>query len=824
MTTEGIGTSLRASERVEDLLAAMTVAELVALTAGHDTWHTAPVDRLGVPSVRVSDGPVGVRGTRFDGPASLATPCGTALAATWDPESVAEIGAVLGREAHAKGVSVHLAPTVNLHRTPIGGRNFECFSEDPHLTARVAVAYVRGVQGEGVASCIKHFVCNDVESERMSVDVCIDERTLHEVYLVPFEAAVRESGVMAVMTAYNRLNGPWCADSPLIAEVLRTSWGFDGLVMSDWFGLHSTVGAVLAGLDLEMPGPALQRGDRLVAALEAGEVTVEQVRARAREVLRLAERVGALDGGGPGQEGTRHDAADEAVVRRVAAESMVLVHHRDATLPLAPSGLRRLAVIGPNARVGQVIGGGSATVNPTRVSHPLDALRQRLDAHGVEVVHATGCRIHRRLPDVDLRLCGEIDLDIYDSPEMLDLLGASPAPEPLRSRQARRLGAMWTLDPTRQGRADLSFGARFTTVFTPDTSGEWTFGVESVGATRVLVDGVVVIDNASSPVGGSFFGTGREEARGAVTLDAGRSYSLAVEVRQHARGYGMSAVRVGALEPLDDDPLGEAVDLAATCDLTVLVVGTNNDWESEGWDRDSLSLPGDQDELIRRVAEVSRATVVVVNAGSPVVMPWLDDVEAVLMAWFPGQAFGDALVDVLTGAVEPQGRLPMTVPRRLEDTPAFEHHPPRGGVAHYLEGRLVGHRWYDTIGREPLFPFGHGLGYGSAALELVHATADCVTVQLTNTGDREAVEVVQVYAHVVDRAGLHRDEPEQVLAGFGKARVGPGQTRRLDVDVSPTCWRRWDDVAHGWRAITGPVELRVGRSSRDIVGRTIVTR
>ena len=274
------------AKNIDDLLARASVEELVALTSGRDFWHTNPLPRLGIPAMRVSDGPVGARGTRYDGAPSINVPCSTLLAATWDPALVEQVGGLLGRETRAKGASVLLAPTVNLHRTPVGGRNFECMSEDPVLTAQTAVAYVRGVQSEGVASCIKHFVGNDTEFERMSIDSHIDERTLRETYLVPFEAAVTRAGVMAVMTAYNRINGPWAADSPLIADVLRGEWGFDGAVISDWYGLHSTVDGVKAGLDLEMPGPTLHRGARLVEAVERGEVSIDDLRARARSVLR----------------------------------------------------------------------------------------------------------------------------------------------------------------------------------------------------------------------------------------------------------------------------------------------------------------------------------------------------------------------------------------------------------------------------------------------------------------------------------------------------------------------------------------------------------
>ena len=816
------------------LAAQLTVDEMVLLTAGADAWHTAAIERLGIPSMRVTDGPVGARGTRFDGERSINVPCSTLLAATWDPAAVQAIGAVLGRETRAKGAHVLLAPTVNLHRTPVGGRNFECMSEDAYLTARLAVAYVRGVQGEGVGCCIKHFVGNDTEFERMTIDSRIDERTLRELYLRPFEDAVIEAGVLAVMSAYNRVNGTYVADSALIGEVLRGEWGFPGTVISDWFGLHSTAEGVRAGLDLEMPGPTLHRGQQLHAAIASGAVTEDEVRARARSVLWLLEATGALHGDGPGPEGSRDDPADEGLVRRVAAEGMVLLRNLPladgrTVLPadaatLAARGARRIAVIGPNAEVGQVRGGGSAHVTPTRVSHPLDALRRRFAAFGIEVVHALGCHTHRRLPELDLRLCSQLVVDAFDAPEDLD----EPAATPVRTRHPRSSRITWFRSPTGREGGNPSFGARVRTEFTPDLGGVWTFGLESVAPTRLLIDGRVLIDTVDAPAGGSFFGTGRAEVTATVELEAGRTYSLSVEARHHATGRAIAGVNIGALAPQHGDLVDEAVGVAAGADLSIVIVGTNDDWESEGWDRSTIDLPGRQDELIRRVAEVSAATVVVVNAGSPVSMPWLDEVDAVLMAWFPGQGMGESLADILTGEIEPQGRLPVTFPRRLEDTPAFEHHPGRNGVARYLEGRLVGHHWYSTVGREPLFPFGFGLGYSCVGIDDVAAPdAHTVTATLSNSGSRDAVEVLQVYSHVLGgagdgRASLDRDEPELRLVGVAKVRVPAGSAQRVRIELDRHAYRTWDTGQSAWTTRAVPHELRIGRSAADVAARVIV--
>ena len=660
----------------------------------------------------------------------------------------------------------------------------------------------------------------------MSIDSQIDERTLRELYLVPFEAAVKEAGVLAVMTGYNRINGPFAADSePMVRGVLRGEWGFDGLVMSDWFGLHSTVEALTAGVDLEMPGPTRFRGQALLDAVERDDVTAEQVRGAALNVLTLMERVGALASAGPGPELTRDDPDDRALIRLAGAQGMVLLRNvADAsgtpTLPLAADRLRRVAVIGPNAEVGQIMGGGSAHVTPTHVVHPLDAIVARLRPHGVDVAHAAGCNINRRVPELDLRLCGPVTIDYFGDPDDLDKDDA----DPVLTSTTGTARIMWVADPTGRSDANPEYGARISTTFTPDVSGDWSFGVESVAPARVLVGGDVVLDNAELPVGGSFFGTGRAELTATVTLEAGRPYELEVEIRHHRTGMGLGGVGIGAQAPVVGDQMMAAVDAAAAADVSIVIVGTNDDWESEGWDRDQLGLPGRQDELITRVLEVCPRTVVVVNAGSPVAMPWAESVPAVLMAWFPGQEMGDSLADVLFGDVEPQGRLPVTFPRRLEDTPAFEHHPGRNGVAQYLERRLIGYRWYDTVGREPLFAFGHGLGYADVTITAARVLDPfTVEVELTNGSARDGVGVVQVYAHREQHDGAG-DDPDQRLAGFAKLHVpGEGSTT-IVIELDPRTYQTWDVGTHAWIEVPGAYELRVGTSSRDIAERLVQMR
>ena len=794
---------------LDALIDDLTLEEQVALLAGTDNWHTAEIPRHGIPAMRVTDGPAGARGTTFTGPASVNVPSGTALAATFDPALVERVGALLGRETRAKGARVLLAPTVNLHRTPIGGRNFECQSEDPYLSSRITVGYVKGVQSEGVAACVKHFVGNDTEHERMTIDNRIDERTLREMYLQPFEAAVREADAQAIMTAYNRINGPWSADSKeLITDVLRGEWGFTGIVMSDWFGLHSTVEGIDAGLDLEMPGPTRDRGAKLVAAVESGAVDASLVQAAARRMLSLIDRLGAIADGGPGPETTRDLPDDRALIRSAGAAGMVLLRNESNALPLDPTSVRRVAVIGPNAAMGRIMGGGSAMVNAVHEVQPLGSLRDRLGGAGVEVLDAVGCTIHRTLPPPRRDRVSNATIDYFTSAD--DMNGGAP---PLRSEDLPRFSLIWPEDPG-EGLTRELFACRVSFTFTPDVSGAWSFGLTSVGRSRLYVDRELVADDELAAPGGSFFGIGKTQFVASHQLLAGRAVQVTVEYTNDGAGL-MRGLIMGFDAPVLADTVAAAVTLAATTDASIVIVGTNDDWEAEGYDRTTIALPGRQDELISEVAKVSARTIVVVNAGSPVSMPWINEVDAVLFVWFPGQEFGDALTDVLLGDVDPGGRLPVTLPCRLEDSPAFEHHPGRNGVGRYLEGRLIGYRHYDTIGREPLFPFGHGLSYARISIDKAGAGDAVVRATVTNTGDRPGVEVIQVYAHDPVGTGAP-DDAVQHLVGFAKVQLAPGESRSLEVALDPRWAMHWDTTAHGWATRPGARELRIGRSSRQI--------
>jgi beta-glucosidase len=771
----------------------LTLEEQAELTAGRDFWHTVAIERAGIPSLRVTDGPAGARGDRWSAATSASVPCGTALAATWDRELVRRVGCLLADEARAKGAGVLLAPTVNLHRHPITGRHFECFSEDPYLTAELAVAYIQGLQEKGVGGVVKHFVCNDQEHERHTISVDVDERVLRELYLVPFDAAVA-AGVWGVMGAYNKLGGTYCCEHhDLLVKLLRDEWGFDGVVMSDWFGTHSTT-AVAAGLDLEMPGPARFLGNRLVDAVQRGAVEAADVRQAAARVAQLVERAASPNGA------TASDSAAE-VTRTAAAEAIVLLRNT-GVLPLDAKQVRRIAVIGPQTDRLAVQGGGSAEVSPSYVSSPLEAIRGR----GVEVVHAPGAALVGPTPLLDYRwLPNRLEAEVFDNSE---LRGAPVARETLMRSLAR-----WGGSPV-SGSSEYS--ASVSGAFVPDRSGVWLFGLASPGHARLLLDGQVLIEQDDSGSVETLFSRGTQEATADIELTAGRQYALVAELRMHT-AVAQSGVRVGARPLPAADAREQAVRAAASADVAVVVVGYDGNWESEGRDRVNMDLPGDQEALVRAVLAANPRTVVVVNAGAPVTMDWAGDAAAVLQLWFPGMEGGNALADVLFGDVNPSGRLPTTFPRRLSDSPATPFYPGQNGVVRYGEGLLIGYRHYDKRHVEPRFCFGHGLSYTRfdyAGLHLERLGDGLrVSLEVRNAGRRRGAEVVQVYVRDV---GAAEAEPDKTLRQFARVELEPGQALGVTLDLPRRAFEYWEVAQHAWALKPGEREILVGASSRDI--------
>jgi beta-glucosidase len=774
----------------------LTPEELVRPLAGVDWWHVAASAE--VPALKVSDGPSGVRGDRFaGGPASVSFPCGAALGATWDTDLVRRVGGGLAVETLAKGAHVLLGPTVNLQRTPLGGRHFECFSEDPVLTAHLAVAYIEGLQAGGVGACVKHLVANDQEEDRFEISSELDERTLREVSLLPFEHALRGAGSWSTMAAYNRLHGTHCSQHPrLLTTILRDEWGWDGVVISDWFAVHSTVEPAVAGLDLEMPGPPIHWGAALADAVAAGTVPLEVILAKRQRLRLLGQRTGA-DQRPPGPDAAGGAPAEVVLAREAAVAALTLLRNEpvDGT-PVLPhaGGSGTIAVVGPNADREVVQGGGSARVTPTDVATIADGLRERF---GDRVVVEEGVRASRGTPALDgrhlRRADGSVGVDV-------ELVGADGE---VRDRLAPRDFRVVLLDEPGDDAEAAAWTGRATTTFTPGGSGDHRFKVKTNGQVSFRVDGRSL-----------------DPADGTIELEAGRAVEieLVAEVSDPAMRL---AVEVRCAQPEAHDAFERAVAAARAAEVAVVVVGLDNDWETEGRDRTSLELPGRQVELLRAVAAVQPRTVVAVVAGSPVDLSWACDVPALLWCWLPGQEGGRAVADVVAGDVDPGGRLPCTLPNALADTPALLDTPPDPGVLRYQEGVFCGHRWYDLREIEPAFPFGHGLSYTSFEISAPRLSVPAVdpggtvtvTVDVRNTGPRAGTEVVQLYVGD-DDASVRR--PVRELRGFAKVALDPGATTTVELVLTMRDLAFWDARTSCWRAEPGTHTMWAGQSSRRL--------
>jgi beta-glucosidase len=802
---------------IANRLAQLGLEQKIRLLTGADIWALHPIPEIGLRRLVISDGPAGVRGETWDERSPSANvPSPTSLAATWDPVRVERMGRLLASEARRKGVDVLLAPTVNLHRTPYGGRHFECFSEDPELTAMIGTAYVQGLQAEGVAATVKHFVANDSETDRFSVDALVDERVLRELYHTPFERIVA-AGAWAVMAAYNKVNGTTMTENPLQREVLKREWGFDGVIMSDWYATRSVAAAGEDLLDLAMPGPTSPWTEWLLEAVRSAEVSESAIDGHVLRLLRLAARVGALDGLEPATPPARRWGDEElrAELRAASAAGMVLIKN-DGTLPLDANTLSQIAMIGPNAATARTLGGGSATVFPLYVVSPLDGVRGALGAD-IRIVHAAGVRSTDR---IEIASSDLLQLPNGSGPGV-EVIFFDPEDREL-GRQQRQAGGMMWWGPVQDGlTADDIDHLQLATRLRVPESGRYSVGASGLGEFRLVIDGEALFDETITLPPGADMVEGMmkpPQQLVAVELVAGREVAVELTYRPADGGAALGGAEVTMLTvqlnvaPVFDEQaeFDRAVALAGDSDVAVVVVGTNEEVESEGFDRTSLALPGRQDELVRAVAAANPRTVVVVNSGAPVLLPWVDEVATVLVSWFPGQEFGNALADVLAGVVEPGGRLPVTWPASEEGLPAVN---PVNGELPYDEGLLIGYRWYLATDGAPLFPFGHGLGYTTWSYEGMVVDGDTVTVSVNNSGDRQGREVVQLYASRPDSAV---ERATRWLVGSAVVEAAAGERADAAITVADHNFRHWDSSAHAWTVEPGTYQLHAGRSVVDL--------
>ena len=814
------------TERLTALLGQLSLEEKVQLLTGRDFWTTWPIEKIGLRRLLVSDGPSGVRGEVWDERSpSLNFPSATALSSSWDTGIAARYGAASAVEARRKGVDVVLGPTINLHRSPLGGRHFEAFSEDPVLTGDLAAAYVKGVQRNGVGATPKHYIANDYETERFTASTEVSDRALRELYLLAFEKSVTEAHAWVVMSSYNSINGVTATENDLLETPLNSEWGFDGVVISDWTGVRS-VESANASQDLAMPGPPAAWGDKLVDAVNDGRVPVEAINRKVTRILRLAARVGALEGFEPavatpalvedGIEFSRQAEIAGSVLLRNEASTLP---HGALTLPLDASTLSRVAVIGHNALHARTQGGGSATVLPETIVTPIDGIRAALP--DAEVTYSVGAVVQQGIAELPL---DSIVNPATGEPGMLVRFVDASGNEMFREdRRATSLTYFGGDAPI-----DTSSIIELTATWTPGTTGEVLLGYAAVGRGRVFVNGELLREQFTESVGMDLGANLLSPPSASVELEVreGEAMELKIEFDMDSRDKAMAGVFgiTMGLEADNSDPEGliaEAVEAARAADVAIVVVGTNAQVESEGFDRKSLDLPGRQDDLVRAVVAANPTTIVVVNAGSPVVLPWRNDVQAILLSYFGGQQYGTALADQLFGHAEPGGRLPTTWPVTMADVPVLDV-TPKDGVLRYEEGIHVGYRAWLKAGVTPAYEFGFGLGYTTFNLDALDvsptvsvsggtASGDAtstatVDLLVTNTGGRAGKQVVQVY---LSRPNSTIDRPVRWLVGFAAVQAEPGESSRVSIPIPVRSFANWDA---GWQYEPGTYTVHVGTS------------
>lgn len=797
------GSHAPVATRVKELMARMTLADKISMVhgvAGAYVGNVAAIPSLCIPALTLEDGPAGV-GDGMTGVTQLPAP--VADAATWNPADAAAYGKVIGAEDAGKGVNVDLGPTVNIVRDPRWGRAFETLGEDPYLSGQLAASEIGGIQSQGVMAQVKHWAVYNQETNRNTPadNAIVGRRAMQEIYLPAFQTAIDKGGAASVMCSYATINGNYACQNPYtMTQVLRGQFGFNGFVTSDWGATHSTVPSALAGLDMEMPA-ATDYGPALQAAVTSGQVPVSTLNTMVGDILTQMFRFGLFDRAPSGSPGaTVTTPAHQAVARDIAEQGTVLLRNGGNILPFGPSD-KSIAVIGADASAGALTaGGGSAGVTSSGTVTPLQGITSRAGS-GVTVSYAEGPSPDGSLPVIPASaFTGPLSAQFYNN---MTLSGtpAATATEP-------------NVDFNFNGQSPLpgvnadQWSAAYAGTIDPPVTGTYTFSLTSDDGSRLFVNGQQVIDNWRDQASNTETGT--------VTLTAGQPASIKVEYYQDG---GSSLVSLGWEQP-GQNPLAQAVATARSADVAVVFA---SNFESEGSDLASIGLPASENQLISAVAAANPDTVVVLNTGSAVTMPWLSQVKGVLEAWYPGQQDGNAIAAVLFGDVNPSGHLPVTFPKSLADVPASTpaQWPGVNGQVHYSEGVDVGYRWYDAKAIAPLFPFGYGLSYTRFAFSRIRVRPGrttsrgqvTVSADITNTGHRAGADVAQLY--VGDPAST--GEPPEQLKGFARVFLQPGQTRRVTFRLPVSrAFAYWDSAASGWAVADGSYKLMIGDSSASL--------
>jgi beta-glucosidase len=792
---------LPVQKRVDDLVKRMTLEEKIDLLSGTG-FATKPIERLGIPELRMSDGPMGVRWGE-----ATAFPSGIALAATWNPNQTLEVGKAISRELQAKDRHVILGPCVNIARLPQGGRNFESYGEDPFLAKNMTVNYIKGVQQEGAAATVKHFAVNNQEYKRETVDVLIGERALNEIYLPAFKAAVIDADVLCVMSAYNKLNGKYCSENDqLLIDKLKKEWNFKGLIMSDWGAVHSTIPTIKNGLDLEMPDGKFLNRKTLLDEAKNDDVLAAKIDDKVKRILTVIFKLGLFD------KKTKENLAlidtdeNRNIAYKTSLESIVLLKNENNILPLKTEIIKTVAVIGPSADIARTGGGGSSYVNAIKPVSALQGLQSRL-GNKVQIKYAEGIKLEQDanlipskylFTDASLSQHG-LSAEYFNNPEMKEI--------PSVTRIDTSINFTWDAKGPTEKIGPDNFSARWTGVLKVPVSGAYVLSVSSDDGSRLYIDDQLLIDNWGQHA--------MLAANTRLRFNANQTYKVKIEYSQYGGGAGM---RFGWTLP-NEDPAKVAVETAKNSDLVLLFVGTNSATESESIDREDLYLPSDQDELIMKIAEANPNVVVVIQAGSPIVMNrWIEKVKGVVDAWFPGTEGGNAIADVLIGNYNPSGKIPITFPKRWEDCSAFKTYKMEEQITRYDDGIFVGYRHFDKNNIEPLYPFGYGLSfttfeYSNLSISSKAKNSFEVSFTIKNTGKVDGAEVTQLY---VGQQNPKVERAAKELKGFKRVDLKAGESLKVKLLLKDEDFAYYDESIHGWKVDPGKYDVMIGASSRDL--------
>ena len=795
-------------KRVKDLLKRMNLEEKVEILTGATFMDTRANNRLNIPVIKCADGPHGVT-ARGD---STCFPTGVSIGATWDVELINRLGVALGEETRALGRNVILGPCINIHRTPLGGRNFESYGEDPYLTARLAVAYVNGVQSQKIGTSPKHYACNNQEWERFTISTELDERTLREIYLPAFKASITEADAWTVMASYNKINGDYgCANEYLLTDILKNEWGFRGLVVSDWWAIKSTVKSANAGCDLEMPGPGKYfNANKLLTAINKKQISEKVINDKVRRILRVMFLMELFDDAEKKYKGAVNTKEHKLLAQEIAQNAIVLLKNDKKLLPLQREKIKSIAVIGPNANFARLGGGGSSTVSPSYSISPLEGLKNKCENEEIEVRFAQGCMIACDLKKIKQSLLKPSSSTKKENGLQAEYFNnMNFSGKPVLKRIDKEVFFDWEGSSPAGNVNNDKFSVRWTGILTPELSGEYEIGLMSDDGSRLFINDKLIVDNW----GDHAIATKKNP----VILEAGVEYNICIEYYDNSYG---AVIKLGWIPP--DDPFKKAKEIAAESDVAIVFAGLYHGIEGEGVDKKDMYLPKPQDDLINEIVDVNENTIVVLINGTPLDMnKWIDKVHTLVEAWYPGQEGGYAIADILFGDVNPSGKMPVTFPKKYEDSASYSNYPGKNGKVHFKEGIFVGYRHFDKNQIEPLFPFGYGLSYTEFKYSNLKITPDKVTdnktievsLDVENIGDVQGKEVVQLYIHD-KKSSLER--PINELKGFKKINLKPGEKKTVQFTLDESSLSFFHPDKKKWVCEQGIFEVRIGSSSRDI--------